>query len=45
MVEVTGKIVVQPVSILIDPGSTHSYIAPRVVDICSFNKVNHSKSG
>ena len=39
MVEVVGKIVEQPVSILIDPGSTHSYITPRVVDICAFKKV------
>ena len=43
VVEVVVKIVEQPVSILIDPGSTHSYITPRVVDICAFNKVRHSK--
>ena len=43
MVEVLGKIVEQSVSILIDPGSTHSYITPRVVDICAFNKVKHRK--
>ena len=34
----------QSVSILIDPGSTHSYITPRVVEIFSFKKVRHSKS-
>ena len=44
MVEVEGKIVENSVSILIDPGSTHSYITPRVVDICSFKKLNHRKS-
>ena len=33
MVEVAGKIVEQSVSILIDPGSTNSYITPRVVEI------------
>ena len=33
MVEVAGNIVEQSVSILIDPGSTNSYITPRVVDI------------
>ena len=33
MVEVVGKIVEQYISILIDPGSTHSYITPRVVEI------------
>ena len=33
VVEVVGKIVEQSVSILIDLGSTHSYITPRVVAI------------
>ena len=36
LVEVAGKIVEQSMSILIDPGSTHSYITPRVVEICAF---------
>ena len=44
VVEVAGKIVEQSVSILIDPGSTHSYITPRVVDICAFKKIKHKKS-
>ena len=44
MVEVAGKNVEQYVSILIDPSSTHSYITPRVVEICPFKKVKHSKS-
>ena len=44
LVEVAGKIVEQSVSILIDPGSTHSYITRRVVDICAFKKVKHRKS-
>ena len=44
MVEVVGKIVEKSISILIDPGSTHSYITPRVVDIFSFKKVKHRKS-
>ena len=44
MVEVAGKIVEQSVSILTDPGSIHSYISPRVVEICAFNKVKHNKS-
>ena len=42
VVEVAGKIVEESISILIDPGSTHSYITPRVVDICAFKKVNES---
>ena len=44
VVEVVGKIVEQSISILIDPHSTHSYITPRVVEICAFKKVKHRKS-
>ena len=44
MVEVPGKIAEQSVSVLIDLGSTHSYITPRVVDICAFKKLKHRKS-
>ena len=44
MVEVAGKIAEKYISILINPGSTHSYIAPRVVEICAFKKVKHRKS-
>ena len=44
VVEVAGKIVEQPISILIDPGSKHCYITPRVVKICAFKKLKHSKS-
>ena len=43
VVEVAGKIVEQPVSILIELGSTHSYITLRVVEMCAFNKVKHRK--
>ena len=28
---------------MIDPGSTHSYITPRVVETCAFYKVKHRK--
>ena len=45
VVEVSGKIVEQSISILIDPGSTHSYITPRVVEICAFKKVKHKHLG
>ena len=38
VVEVAGKIVEQSISILIDPGSTQSYISPRVVEVCSLRK-------
>ena len=44
VLQVAGNIVEKFVSILIDPGSTHSYITPRVVEICAFKKVNHRKS-
>ena len=43
VIEVAGNIVEQSVSILIDPSSMHSYINPRVVDICAFKKVKHRK--
>ena len=36
VVEVASKIAEQPISILIDLGSTHSYITPSVVEICAF---------
>ena len=36
MVEVAGKIIEQSISILIDPGSTHGYITPRVVACLCF---------
>ena len=44
VVEVSGNIVEQSISILIDLGSTHSYITPKVVEICAFKKVKHRKS-
>ena len=44
VVEIEGKIVDHSVSILIDPGSTHSYITPGIVEVCAFKKLKHSKS-
>ena len=44
VVEVSGNIVEQSISILIDPSSTHSYISPRVLEVCALRKVKHSKS-
>ena len=44
MVVLVGKIVEQSVSLLIDPVSTHSYITPRVVEVCVFKKLKHRKS-
>ena len=43
MVEVEGNIAKQSISILIDPGSTHSYITPKIVEICAFKKLKHNK--
>ena len=44
VVEVEGNIVEQFVSVLIDHGSTHIYITPKIVEICAFKKLKHSKS-
>ena len=44
MVEVEGEIVEETVYVFIDPGSTHNYITPRVVEICAFKKLKHRKS-
>ena len=44
VVDVAGNIVKQSLYILIDPGSMHNYINPRVVEICAFKKVKHRKS-
>ena len=44
VVEFEGKIAEQSISILIDHGSTHNYITPKIVEICSFEKTKHSRS-
>ncbi len=45
VMEVQGvKISMQVVSILIDPGSSHSYIHPKIVESCSLKKSKHGKS-
>ena len=36
MIEVEGKINNQPISILIDPGASHSYINSNIVEIFHF---------
>ena len=38
MLEVEGKISITFVSILIEPGSSLSYIAPRVLEKCKLSK-------
>ena len=42
--EVEGKVNNNHISILIDLGSTMSYVTPRVVDSNKIKKVNHAKS-
>ena len=44
MVEVEGNIAKQSVSILINTGSTHSYIKPEIVEISDFKKLKHIES-
>jgi hypothetical protein len=43
MIEVEGKINNQPIAILIDSGSSHSYIYPILVEIFKLKKCKHEK--
>ena len=43
MVEIKGNILNTSISILIDPGACHSYVAPKIVDLCKLGKVKHDK--
>ena len=44
VVEVEGEIVEYIIFVLIDPRSTHSYIAPGLVDMCTLKKSKHIRS-
>ena len=44
MVEVEGKINQTPISILIDPGSSLSYISPNLVEKCKLPVKNFASS-
>jgi hypothetical protein len=44
MVEIEGMIINHLVSVLIDPGSNLSYIAPKVVDKCKLQPRKQTKS-
>ena len=44
MIEVDGKILEKPIFILIDYGSTLTYISPRLVDLCKMRKYDFEKS-
>ena len=43
MIEVEGKIINQPVDILIDSGANHCYIDPKIVDILRLEKIKLEK--
>jgi hypothetical protein len=45
MIEVEGKVINDPIDILIDSREIHSYIDPKVVDILHLNKSNLEKIG
>jgi hypothetical protein len=44
VVEFEGEIAKKYVSILIDIGSSHNYVAPKVVDSCILQKRKHKNS-
>ena len=44
MVEIEGMIIDQPISILIDLGTSMSYISPRIVDLCKLEPEKFDKS-
>ena len=44
MIEVDGKIIDKPISILIDSGYTLSYISPKFVDLCKMRMYEFEKS-
>ena len=43
MVEIESMINDKPISILIDPGASLSYILPRIVDLCKLVPENFDK--
>jgi hypothetical protein len=44
MIELEGKIDNQPIAILIDSGSIHSYINTNIVEIFHLQRSKHKKS-
>jgi hypothetical protein len=44
MVEVEGMLNNQPISILIDPGASLSYVSPKLVEICKLQKEKFEKA-
>lgn len=44
VVTVEGMIAMQTIFVLIDPGSTHSYVTPIIADTCGLKGKKHVKS-
>ena len=44
MVKIEGMIKIQPISILIDPGESLSYLSPRIVEMCKLPQEKFDKS-
>ena len=44
MVEIEGMIKIQPIFILIGPGTSLSYVSPRIVELCKLVLENFDKS-
>ena len=45
MVEIKGMIKDQPISILIDPGASLSYVSPRIVEFVNYNNISLKNIG
>lgn len=45
MVQVEGKIAKQSIIVLIDPGSSHNYATPRILNIVTLRKRSTSNLG
>ena len=43
MIEIKGKILAQPVSIMIDPVAYRSYVSPKIVENCKLHKTRLNK--
>ena len=44
MVEIEGMLMDKPISILIDPSASLSYISPRIVELCKLQQNKFEKS-
>ena len=43
IIKIEGKVSNTSISILIDPSACHSYVSPKIVDVCKLGKVKHDK--